>query len=110
MSLDDIKKFCEIITATSINARNKDIEMAADMPRVVNSNATSPNGWHHGLPKDVWTMTSNERASLDASIHATFKRCTFCVVSEPLYDTGARDSAIKARREAAAALMADVFL
>ena len=109
MSLDDIKKFCEVVLATAINARNKDIEMAANMPRLVNSNATSPHGWHHDLPVNVWTMTSAERKALDASIHATFKRCTFRVVTDPLYDSSQREAARVRRRAEAAKPMAEPF-
>lgn len=105
MSLDDIKKFCEVPTATSINARNKDIEMASDMPRVINSNAVNPNGWHKGLPADIWTVSNEQRMALDTHIKAVFKRCCFCVVTEPLYDVSVRDASRAGRRASAASLM-----
>lgn len=109
MSLDDVKHFTEVENASSVNARNNDINFAANMPKIVTTNATNLHEWHKGLPQDVYSMSNEQRLALTPDVKAVLKRVATCLVSEPLMDLTAKDNAKKRRRLKAQSLMADAF-
>ena len=109
ITLENIKKLLEVLSATSIHARCKDVHMQAGMPRIITTNATTPKEWHFEIPQGILDMDPAERFTLDPNIKAIFKRCSFCVVPAPLYSMQARYDGQAQRRARAGQIMADVF-
>ena len=75
MTLDDIKHFTEVENSSSVNARNNDINFAANMPKLVTTNATNLHEWHKGFPKDVYTMSNDDRLNLKRDVKAVNETC-----------------------------------
>ena len=109
MSMDDIKHFTEVECGSSVNARCKDINFSANMPKFVTTNATDLHQWHQELPENLFSMSSDDISKLQPNVKAVVKRCAVCVVTLPLMDLGAREDAKRRRREKAQAVMADAF-
>ena len=109
ITLENLKKLLEVLSATSIHARCKDIHMQAGMPRIITTNSTTPKEWHFEIPQGILDMDPVERFTLDPNVKAIFKRCTFCLVTGPLYSMQARQDGQAQRRARAGQIMADVF-
>ena len=109
MNLDDVAKFTEVSKKSTISARNCDIIMAAVMPKIITTNATTPHEWHPDLPQTVWDMDVDERKSLSTKVKAVFKRYMFCEVNVPLYNIAAGADAALARRRHASLLVSYMF-
>ena len=79
----------------ALDARNDDITLPPDCPRVFTSNALSPSGWMQGLldvsalsPSGVRAALHNNAANVESA--AIYKRCVFAYVADCLIPTEKR--------------------
>jgi len=81
MSLEDIKKMCEIVDNTGLDGRNDDIAFRDNQARVFTSNASCPHSWHYDLPRSVWNDSQEDRLKYSSDVLAVFKRVAFANVT-----------------------------
>ena len=81
--------------AEAFDARNDDITLPPNCPRVFTSNALSPSGWMQGLldvsalsPSGVRAALHNNAANVESA--AIYKRCVFAYVADCLIPTEKR--------------------
>jgi hypothetical protein len=93
MSWNELKHLTYITKGSegseALDARNDDITLPPDCPRIFTSNALSPSAWMHGLV-DVSTLSADDvRAALhnnaaNVESAAIYKRCVFAYVADCL--------------------------
>ena len=91
MSVDELKKLLIVSEATTLDARNKDIQLSVDQPRIITSNAMSPHDWYPVFPPGLLTMSDAERKALDPDAKAVGKRICWACVVDSLVPQSIRD-------------------
>ena len=84
MTIDELKKTTTVYEADCTEARNNDIIIPANCPRIWTSNAMDPSEWHPDLSsfEDMLALSPAERLSrLSAHAVAVFKRCGFAIIT-----------------------------
>jgi hypothetical protein len=92
MSVDELKKLCSIDIAATIDARNRDIMLSVDQPRVMTANAMDPSQWHPVLPCDLYEMDASARMRLDPDVKAIGKRISWAFVGVSLIPQAMRNA------------------
>ena len=70
----------------------KDIQLAANQPRIVTSNAMNPNEWHPVLHPDLYSMDDRMRLTLSPDAKAVGKRTAWASVEVSLIPQAMRDA------------------
>ena len=84
MTIDELKKTTTVYEADCTEARNNDIIIPANCPRIWTSNAMDPSEWHPDLSsfEAMLALPPAERLSrLSAHAVAVFKRCGFAIIT-----------------------------
>ena len=92
MSVDELKKLTTVDLPTTIDARNKDIQLAAFQPKIFTANAMVPSQWHPTLPHDLFTTSDECRANFGADTKAVGKRIAWAFVHSPLIPEATREA------------------
>ena len=92
MSVDELKKLCSIDIAATIDARNRDIMLSVDQPRIMTANAMNPSQWHPVLPCDLYEMDAASRMWLGPDVKAVGKRISWAFVGVSLIPQAMRDT------------------
>ncbi len=91
MTADEVKKLCSIDVQATIDARNKDILLAVDQPRISTANAMTPNDWHPLMPHNLFVVDNNSRMCMEHDVKAIGKRIAWAFVGVSLISQAMRD-------------------
>ena len=91
MPIDEIKHLTNVRSAEVVDARNSDIVLFAQQPRIFTSNAQSPREWHSCMINIKAFRTDAERLqACSFDCRALYKRCIFLEVTEALIEQSER--------------------
>ena len=90
-TMEELKHLTNVQGSETVDARNSDLQLSEQQPRIITSNACSLAAWHRALPRDVRGMSPQERLGLSSDVKAIFKRCAFAFCTHVLVpDAGAK--------------------
>ncbi len=91
MTADEVKKLCSIDLQATLDARNKDIQLSINQPRIMTANAMNPSEWHPLLPYDLYTTDDATRLAMHPDVKAIGKRIAWAYVGVSLIPQAMRD-------------------
>ena len=94
---DEAKKLCSVDMQGTIDARNRDILLAVNQPRINTANAVDPSQWHPVLPADLFTTDDAARKAMHPDTKAIGKRIAWAQVSVSLISQEMRDAYYRRR-------------
>ena len=95
MTIDELKKTTTVYAADCTDARNNDIIIPTNCPRIWTSNAMSPDEWFPDLISfhDLEKLTPSQRLStVSPHVMAIYKRCVFLTIKESIIPSNVRES------------------
>ena len=108
MSAEEVKHLVTVQHEDAFDGRSSDIQFDLHQARIFTSNATSMHEWLRALPPGIMDMPPPERAGIDGSAKAIFKRTMFASVQTVLVGTAKRKQFWQANAEASARKLARV--
>lgn len=105
LTIDGLKHLLTCTGREMLEARFDDVALP-EGPRIISSNATSPNEWLPLLPATLWTMTPEARIGMDPNALAVLKRMVVCRLSCPVVPQGRAKRHLQERAALGAAKIA----